>query len=319
MNGLNWFQARDLAIAGHAIRRSTWSKWILKRGNSWFVSDSGSGVEVRRVVQNSDFGRSEFEAKDWTDEAWDGGSYPPCTLVPPSSAPAPSSTGGQGSWTQNGAPCDANGNIPVVSTPISSSGSGGGVIVYSPPSINMNFALTGSLGTPLVPDGGDGTCWITPPSSGVVLAVTVANLFDIYHGSDLYIYIAPPGQDITAPPLAGRFWIAGPNNPTNNPGFLQCGFQVGQPSISGTPPTVFYFGAVSTPNTLVPPVGFGRQAGQDALVSVNPGDVWKARLIYVSAGSALASDPNSHALVAECTMTVPDFCDTSTSAPPEGP
>jgi hypothetical protein len=118
---LNWFQARALARQGSAIRREAWRKWLLRPVYTWFIHETAypnevivvpkggsvvapivppppiiwwnnavagesavatTGVAVRRVVQNYDFGSAEFLAWDWTDEPWDGGSFPPGVTNP---------------------------------------------------------------------------------------------------------------------------------------------------------------------------------------------------------------------------------------------
>ena len=102
MKNLTWFQARDLAISeGRAIRREGWTYWLLYRGFLWLVSttDATTQLETRRVATADDFRDSEFLAKDWTDELFTSGSYPPCTTPGPATALAPSTSGASGAWT----------------------------------------------------------------------------------------------------------------------------------------------------------------------------------------------------------------------------
>ncbi len=304
MNGLNWFQARDLAVAqGHAIRRASWTWWIFKRFNVWLLSDSSTGTEVRRVVQNSDFGDSEFQAKDWTDEPWNGGSVPPCTAVPAANALASNTSGGQAAWTMDPSQCGGDGdggNIPPISIVTTSP-------PYVGPALSMHFELASAPGVPLVPD--DHTCWLLPPTAGVVLAVVVTpgSVYPPGPARENYVlYIAPQGEDISAAPVSGHYWTVGPYVLASNPGYLQCGFFSAW--LNGNP-AVYYFGAVNTPNTLNPPVGYGRQPGQDSLVQIRPGDVWHAKLCFSS-----AVDSTVGIVVASCIMTVPPFCTGSSSS-----
>lgn len=67
---LDWFDARDLALAGYQVRRSSWSAgWIQSfRGLWWFRPDA----TTVRVALASDFGKNEFLAHDWTTAGYGG-------------------------------------------------------------------------------------------------------------------------------------------------------------------------------------------------------------------------------------------------------
>src|SRR5689334_13969177 len=121
MKNLNWFQARELGrLQRRAIGREGWRKWILFRYYLWIVSetDADTGIETRRVVNALDFRDSEFLAKDWTDEPWEGGTTPPCTTLPPATEiPA---TPGAGTWTTTdrcGGDGEGGGVLPEIIDP----------------------------------------------------------------------------------------------------------------------------------------------------------------------------------------------------------
>jgi hypothetical protein len=62
---LDWFAAEALAKAGSQIRRASWTtKALIKQGPLWFLVSGGA----QTLVQVTDFGADEFNARDWTDQ-----------------------------------------------------------------------------------------------------------------------------------------------------------------------------------------------------------------------------------------------------------
>lgn len=72
---LDWFAAKKLARAGTKVRRVGWTDHWLVYDGLWFIAtDAG-----RTLVTTGDFGKDEFFARDWTDEAFNAN---PCAAVP---------------------------------------------------------------------------------------------------------------------------------------------------------------------------------------------------------------------------------------------
>lgn len=76
-NNLAWFEARDLARSGKAIRREAWRVWMVRGVALWFSAETVDGVTSLFVMEQGSFGSADFLATDWTDTAWDGGGPPP--------------------------------------------------------------------------------------------------------------------------------------------------------------------------------------------------------------------------------------------------
>jgi hypothetical protein len=75
---LTWFEARALARQGKAIRRESWTKWLVRGPALWYISTvDEDDVETRTVVLPGDFKVADFMANDWTDAALAGGGTPP--------------------------------------------------------------------------------------------------------------------------------------------------------------------------------------------------------------------------------------------------
>jgi hypothetical protein len=229
MKDLNWFQARDLAEQGRAIRRDGWTYWLIKRFFVWIITevDSDTGVEVRHVVQNTDFRDSEFLAKDWTDEPWSGATYPPCATPGPATDLAPNSTGGAGGWTVASGRCGGDGeggNIPAENIDTT------GVYFLPPPppprwrlnvyagtmvpnvlGTNSGAYVRGSGFERLVPDGT--SCWQTSPRCTFFFYVSAnpdaVPPFNDAAGKKVAIIIAPPGQTLASAPVAGGVFGGG--------------------------------------------------------------------------------------------------------------
>ena len=72
---LDWFHARDLAVAAKYVRRASWQQWLFYSNCVWQISRTVSVTETTSVVLASDFGSTEFLATDWTDEAWTDGRW----------------------------------------------------------------------------------------------------------------------------------------------------------------------------------------------------------------------------------------------------
>ncbi len=86
---LSWFEARDLARTGRAIRRDAWRRWITFGPALAFTERiDEDGDALRYVVLNEEFRAAEFLAHDWTDEPWPDG--------PPEPPPRPPRGGGGG-------------------------------------------------------------------------------------------------------------------------------------------------------------------------------------------------------------------------------
>ena len=105
MPNLGWFDARDLARTGKAIRRETWRKWLVRGVALWYVvEEDDDGFAQALVVLNSEFGAADFIATDWTDAAWSGGAPPPTGVA----ATAPRLAGGRTFGTRDNPPAPSS-------------------------------------------------------------------------------------------------------------------------------------------------------------------------------------------------------------------
>ncbi len=111
MKNLTWFEARDLALAGRAVRREAWRMWLTFGTALWFIdrADADTGEALHYVVHartdevpDGGFGSEEFLAGDWTDEAWDGGGEPPVAAWAEEGGAGSGGTGGSGSTGGSG-------------------------------------------------------------------------------------------------------------------------------------------------------------------------------------------------------------------------
>lgn len=154
MKNLDWHQAWWLATyERRAIRDegAGWRKWLLFRDAAWLLSElSEEGIETRRVVPAPSFTDAQFLSHSWTDEAWEGGSYPPCTLGPATELPA-AAEGGAWTYEQRCAGEGEGGNVLPIAVAEDSGGTVGGEI----------FLLTQIGGDPLMTDGAG--CWLETP------------------------------------------------------------------------------------------------------------------------------------------------------------
>jgi hypothetical protein len=81
---LDWFAASALARQGKFIRRVGWTnRWLIYHRGLWWIRLTSE----THVVRVSEFGRDEFLARDWTDEAF---SANPCGALPAYHMSAPS-------------------------------------------------------------------------------------------------------------------------------------------------------------------------------------------------------------------------------------
>lgn len=88
MWSLDWFAAAALARAGRYIRRVGWTdRWLVYYRGLWWIVTATSST----VVKTTDFGAEEFQARDWTTEAF---TADPCAATPAYNATAPV----YGSW-----------------------------------------------------------------------------------------------------------------------------------------------------------------------------------------------------------------------------
>jgi len=80
---LDWFAAEALAQSGSQIRRVGWTTQSLTFSSGlWYLTASGG----RRLVQATDFGADEFNARDWTDQPYGAnvcGATPAYNTTPP--------------------------------------------------------------------------------------------------------------------------------------------------------------------------------------------------------------------------------------------
>jgi len=119
MKNMSWFQGRNLGKSeNRAIRREAWRKWLVFGVALRFISKVVSGVEQRYVVPNTEFGRDEFLANDWTDEPWVDSTIP--SGVTPPSTPYQPGAGGSGGIGSSG------GSGSFGPPPPGGGGSGGG-------------------------------------------------------------------------------------------------------------------------------------------------------------------------------------------------
>ena len=85
MWSLDWFAARDLARAGTLVRRVAWPSgtWLaFSPGLWWFLLPDMTW----RIALGSDFGESDFRARDWTSLPYHAdicGSLPAFNTAPP--------------------------------------------------------------------------------------------------------------------------------------------------------------------------------------------------------------------------------------------
>lgn len=99
---LTWFQARDLAKTGVAIRRAAWERWLVRGLALWFTSATASdGTAIYHVVTTEEMTAADFMALDWTTDLWAVGVPVPVgvdttTGSTPASAPAGPSVGAVG-------------------------------------------------------------------------------------------------------------------------------------------------------------------------------------------------------------------------------
>ncbi len=104
MKNLNWFAARGFMRQGAYFRRVQWRKWLFFEHYVWSISQIVDSATVTHVVLNSDFGKDEFLATDWTDEPWD-------TVIPnPYPAPDPGTTGSSGNNGSGGSGTGGSGS-----------------------------------------------------------------------------------------------------------------------------------------------------------------------------------------------------------------
>lgn len=65
MWSLDWFSAEILGRAGSQIRRAGWTtQYLIRQGAFWLLVTATAS----RIVQTTDFGQDEFQARDWTDQ-----------------------------------------------------------------------------------------------------------------------------------------------------------------------------------------------------------------------------------------------------------
>jgi hypothetical protein len=190
MKALNWFQARGLArLQRRAIRREGWEKWLLYRFKVWLISETVAGLERRRVARAEDFRDSEFLAKDWTDEPWEGATTPPCTTLPPAPALPGNDTGGAGVWTIDER-CGGDGeggNVPPI------------VVQEDLIELEAQIFPVDNSDNPLVPDGGGGTCWVGAiPAAYIFVAVRLGPGIPAEElGGDYVFYLSETGADLS--------------------------------------------------------------------------------------------------------------------------
>lgn len=69
MWSLDWFAARELAVAGTPVRRVAWPRgtWLIYTMGLWWVRLPDLSW---RVATAGDFAEAEFRARDWTPENW---------------------------------------------------------------------------------------------------------------------------------------------------------------------------------------------------------------------------------------------------------
>ncbi len=240
MKALNWFQACALGKEQkRAVRREGWRHWIFYRFYLWIRSETGAdGREVRRVVTATDFRDSEFLAKDWTDEPWEGATTPPCTTLPPATMLGAGS-GGLGTWTRDER-CAGDGEGGGITPPYL--GGGGSSVPDGPtpdPATRFVFGIYPLVASaaddltphvPLVPDSGG--CWVTAPtecdlaivscyvdSLGRPSAPTPARAAEILHA----VYVSATGVNLTDDQhlpfiyIDQQWGILGPDSPYNFP------------------------------------------------------------------------------------------------------
>jgi len=97
MKNLDWFTARKFMRQGAYFRRVQWRKWLFYSRYVWSISQTVEGMTVTHVVLNSDFGKDEFLATDWTDEPWDAAlpnPYPGSSGQTSTPNPVPDSSSG---------------------------------------------------------------------------------------------------------------------------------------------------------------------------------------------------------------------------------
>jgi len=148
MKGLNYFQACELWLAGKAVRREAWHRWITwEHWMGWITQPAVDGLDAsRRIALQSDFTDAEYLAADFTDEPWDA-AYP-APIVEPSTGGGDS--GSSGSSGRSDGP-------PSVLWGMSSgfggaSGNPGSVRPHDPPAVNP-AVITISYATDLVAGG----------------------------------------------------------------------------------------------------------------------------------------------------------------------
>lgn len=207
MTGLSWFPARDLALEGRAIRRSGWEKWLLYRFKLWLISETDplTALEARRVATTTDFRDSEFLAKDWTDEPWKGGSYPPCTVPGPALALAANGSGGAGAWTLAADMCGGSGEgggvPPVISPP-------------DPPAPADEIEIAATMTAEAAELGGPFATPLSSPPSSYALRIDWSIPVDSVAKGDMAFWASSTGLDfatVTAPTFGGA--IVGATGP----------------------------------------------------------------------------------------------------------
>ncbi len=178
MKNLNWFQAREFMRQGAYFRRVQWRKWLFYSSYVWSISETVDGVAVTHVVLNSDFGKDEFLAMDWTDEPWDAAlpnPYPGSLGQTSTPAPEPDSPSGtppdsdgspgpsSGSGTFN--PPGGGGSGGVSSGSGGSNGTGGNHGGNTPVAPSINVSVTDVL---------DGACFDSSDVQHITLLVEVS-------------------------------------------------------------------------------------------------------------------------------------------------
>jgi len=171
MKDLDWFSARGFMRKGAYFRRLQWQKWLFYQDYVWSISQTVDAATVTHVVLNSDFGKDEFLANDWTDEPWDTTiPNPHPAPVPPTPTPSPTPTPIVPPWV---IPDPNNPNNPNSGGGTFSGGGGGG-------SGGGSSGGNGSGNTPIAPsislsitDALNGGCFDTSGVQNIALLVEV--------------------------------------------------------------------------------------------------------------------------------------------------
>lgn len=136
MKDLAWSQAYALAVGGLAVRRASWTTWLVLRRSLAFLGTAQSD----RLVLNTDFGAADFFGLDWTDEPWadaSGGvaSQPPAGALPrtPAAAVPPVAAAGWSSPANPAGPTAVQPPPATIIGPEAAPASGGGGPPSRPP------------------------------------------------------------------------------------------------------------------------------------------------------------------------------------------